>query len=123
MAATIYHEARGEMIPGQYAVAQVLLRRAGDPSKVCEEAFRPKQFSWANTKVKRVKTGWAMPVPRDAAAWHLALQISHVVLNMPIGDFTKGRATHYHTVEVKPVWRLAMKRTTRMGRHVFYREA
>lgn len=124
MALTIYHEARSEMIPGQYAVAQVLLRRAdNDERRVCAEAFRAKQFSWANTGVRRVQGGWKLAprhVPREAHAWQLAQRIAEVTL-AGAPDFTLGMADHYHAVTVRPSWRLSMTRTHRMGRHIFYR--
>lgn len=124
MALTIYHEARGEQIPGQYAVAQVLWRRAQEnPKEVCKEAFAPKQFSWANRGVKRTPKGWKLAtrhIPKDDYAWWIAQRVAQVTMN-GAPDFTRGMADHYHTVDVRPIWRLAMERTARIGRHVFYR--
>lgn len=124
MALTIYHEARGEQIPGQYAVAQVLMNRAkGDSKRVCPEAFRHRQFSWANSGVIKIRAGtWHMHhrhIPGDEYAWWKAQRIAQVVLSKKTGDFSRG-ATYYHTVDVRPSWRLAFKRTHRMGRHIFY---
>ena len=52
MTANIYHEARGESIKGQYAVAHVTMNRVHHeqfPDTVCEVVFQPKQFSWSHT--------------------------------------------------------------------------
>ena len=46
LALNIYHEARSEMIPGQYAVAQVTMNRAGEKSNVCKTVVAKHQFSW-----------------------------------------------------------------------------
>lgn len=124
LAINVYHEARGEMIPGQYAVAQVALYRAGgNENRVCAEVFKPRQFSWANSGVRRTKEGWVLSkrhVPRDAHAWWVAQRVAQVTL-AGAPDFTKGMANHYHATHVKPRWRLAMLRTHRIGRHIFYK--
>ena len=52
MTANIYHEARGESLKGQYAVAHVVMNRVHHeqfPNSVCEVVFQPKQFSWTHT--------------------------------------------------------------------------
>lgn len=127
MALVVYHEARSEMVPAQYAVAQVLLRRAeGEPRKVCAETFRHKQFSWANTGVRRVKGGWSLSArltPREIDAWKKALRIAQVTLNWKnVGDFSRG-ATHFYSLPARPYWRASMVRTHRLGAFIFLREA
>lgn len=123
LALTVYHEARGEAIPGQYAVAHVLWRRAEhDEKQVCPEAFKPKQFSWANRQVQRQGQVWKVSKrmePRDDIAWWKALRVSAMVMQ-GVGDFSQG-ANHYHALHVKPIWRLDMAHTITIGRHVFYR--
>ena len=119
LAANVYYEARSEMIPGQYAVALVTMNRAGDASRVCSEVFRRKQFSWTNRGVARAGQGWRIPKPRDEQAWELAVKIARYTLSGRMPDLTFG-ATHYHTIDVRPEWRVSMVRIKRMGRHVFY---
>ena len=51
LAMNIYHEARGERMEGQIAVAQVTLNRAAHeewPSTICDVVYQPKQFSWTH---------------------------------------------------------------------------
>ena len=121
----IFHEARGETIPGQYAVALVTLNRAKTEQQVCREVFKPKQFSWANRGVKRTAKGWVISKglqPRDAEAWKRAQIIARVVLQGRFFDLTHG-ATHYHAHHVRPVWRHKLEHTRDIGGHRFYRVA
>jgi N-acetylmuramoyl-L-alanine amidase len=123
LAINVYHEARSESVPGQYAVAQVTLKRAGgDRKKICREVFRPKQFSWTNKHVKKVKGGWKLDarlVPKDLDAWDKALRIARWQLAGRMPNLVK-KADHYHTTAVKPEWRLQMRRVKRIDDHIFY---
>lgn len=112
----IWHEARGEQVPGQYAVAQVTMNRAaGDQNNVCRVVYAPKQFSWTHQKVRHKS-----PVKVDPAAWERSKIIARVVLERRMQfDFSKG-ADHYHAVYVAPKWSKRMKRTTVIGNHRFY---
>jgi spore germination cell wall hydrolase CwlJ-like protein len=123
LALNVYMEARGETIPGQYAVALVTLNRAKSNKEVCREVFKPKQFSWANKGVKRTAKGWVISKalqPRDAEAWQKAQIIANVVLKGRFYDITYG-ATHYHAHWVSPIWRHSLQPTKRIGAHHFYR--
>ncbi|MDO8705381.1 MAG: cell wall hydrolase [Sulfuricaulis sp.] len=116
LAAVVYHEARGEPVHAQHAVAQVVLNRAGrDPERVCTEARRPWQFAWkpgheqARGHVKRPGgRAWLQAKVVAGSAWHVA-------------DFTAG-ATHFHAVYVRPMWAPRMVEVGRWGGHIFYRE-
>lgn len=125
LALNIYHEARSEMIPGQYAVAHVTMNRAGDQSNICKTVTAKKQFSWTNTMlVKKGRTFKLKPegIPKDEHAWQLAKHIARYSLEHPTTDMTLG-ATHYHTTKVKPTWRVSMTRVKQIGSHIFYRVA
>jgi spore germination cell wall hydrolase CwlJ-like protein len=124
LALNIYHEARSESLTGQHAVAQVTFNRAGrDPNRICEEVFKPKQFSWANpltsVKGKERQRRAQKFIPREDKAWMIAKQIAKLTVDGYIKDFTKG-AMFYHTTAVRPVWRKDFKLTTIIGRHKFY---
>lgn len=123
LALNVYHEARGETLPGQYAVAIVTFNRAKkQESKVCAQVFKPKQFSWTIGKVSKVKGGWKVAnsmKPRDAKAWLVALDVARHTLKGDLPDFTGG-ATHYHTKAVSPHWAKKAKPVTTIGQHVFY---
>ena len=123
LATNIYHEARGEPIMGQYAVALVTLNRAKkEPSRICDTVFKPKQFSWTNRFVKKVGTSWQLAErlrPVDADAWMKASKIAKVTLAGRMSDFTRG-ATFYHADTVNPKWNKSVKLTRSVGRHLFY---
>ncbi|WP_419584734.1 cell wall hydrolase, partial [Thiolapillus sp.] len=73
LAQNIYHEARGEPVAGQVAVAYVVLNRVARQIRgtdVCEVVWAPHQFSWTRH-----------PTPiRDGQAWRQAWQIATLVL-------------------------------------------
>jgi len=113
LARNIYHEARGESLEGQLAVAQVTLNRVQSPryhSSVCGVVYAHRQFSWTLDKHKRV---------RDAKAWRAALDISRAVLTKSI-DLSEFSATHFHTTAIKPYWTKTKTRVAVIGNHVFY---
>lgn len=124
MALNIYHEARSEPLTGQHAVAQVTFNRADrDPSKVCDEVFKPKQFSWANpltsVKGKERERRAQKFIPKEDKAWQMAKHVANLTVNGWVKDFTKG-ARFYHTKAVKPIWRHEFKLVAVIGQHKFY---
>lgn len=118
----IYHEARGEQVPGQYAVAQVNIRRAEqNDTSVCRETFKPSQFSWTS-KVRKTSAGWVIPAhlyPKDKDAWKKAMIIASISLKGKMMDFSKG-ADHYHAKTVAPKWSRQMQKVATIGQHIFY---
>lgn len=117
LAHNIFFESRGESVLGQYAVAQVTMRRAGwDARRVCDVVHKPHQFSWTSTQKRD-------PKQIDPDAYRAAKKIAGVVLSGRLRgwDFTHG-ATHYHAVHVRPYWSKVFKRTVQIGRHIFYKQ-
>lgn len=114
MLKNIYHEARGEGVEGMQAVALVTLNRAKQQDKtVCEVVYQRKQFSWTNTAKGRNK-----PITGDIDTVHAVA--SQAIAGVLI-DITSG-ATHYHTKQVKPVWRRAFDEVVVINNHIFYRK-
>ena len=122
LALNIYHEARGESLDGQVAVAQVVMNRVGDPGfpgQVCEVVRqggeRPMdrcQFSW-----------WCDgrgDLPDDLAAWTGSKDLARRILAGSVEDPTGG-ALWYHAVHVSPDWEMDIIRQAKIGRHIFYR--
>lgn len=118
----IYHEARGENVYGQFAVAEVILNRVdlpNYPDTVCgvvhQNAGRRNacQFSYACNGRSR-----SMGEPE---ARRLAGAIAQVMLSGAPRDLTDG-ATHFHTTGVRPMWSRSFLRTAQFGSHLFYRE-
>ncbi len=122
MALNIYHEARGEMIPGQYGVANVTMNRAKSPENVCRTVTARHQFSWTTKLVTRRGGKFVLKpagYPRDEVAWERAQRIAAYAMANRHIDFTQG-ATFYHATSVAPAWP-AVTRTKRMGAHIFYK--
>lgn len=110
LAINIYHEARGEPLEGQYAVALVTLNRAEhNLTNVCKVINKKAQFSWT---LKR-------PFIHNPKAFELALTVARRAVSMQ--DFTNG-ATHYHSVKITPYWQNSMHFVGRWGNHLFYRK-
>jgi len=118
----IYHEARGETVTGQFAVAEVILNRvdlSSYPDSVCgvvhQNAHRANacQFSYACNGHSRAMS--------EAGARALAARIAQVMLSGAPRELTDG-ATHFHTTAVRPVWSRQFAQTAQIGTHLFYRE-
>jgi hypothetical protein len=121
LAEAIYFEARGESLDGQFAVAEVIINRAENrryPDSVCgvvlQGAERDSgcQFSYqCDGKPERI---------RDRAAYARAGKIARLMLEGRPRTLV-ANATHFHTVDVRPVWAKRLVKVGRIGRHVFYR--
>lgn len=113
LARNIYHEARGEPLEGQIAVAQVTINRVKDSrfgNTVCSVVYAPRQFSWTLDRKARV---------RDLKAWEHSLQIARAVLTQstPIANFS---ALYFHTKQVRPRWKHGKRVVAVIGNHIFY---
>lgn len=111
LAMNIYHEARGEPLAGQVAVAAVTVNRSRDkrfPNGICEVVYQRDQFSWV---------GKGLPV-NDLAAMANSYTIAAMYLQGLHPDPTKG-ALFFHSTRVNPGWEY--KRATRIGTHKFYK--
>lgn len=117
----LYHEARGETLIGQLAVAEVILNRVDSPrypDSVCGVVSQGEtnapfcQFSY---RCDGRSDGMAPGALRD-----LMGKIAWVMLRGKPRILT-GKATHYHTDAVNPRWAARLVRTARIGDHIFYR--
>lgn len=114
LARNIYHEARGESINGQIAVAAVTVNRLltrGFPTSICQVVYQPNQFSW----VKLLKNH----TPKDKARYELAHSIASSYVKGQLKDPTKG-SLFYHAHYVLPKWAKKVTKTVTIGNHVFY---
>ena len=126
LALNIYHEARGEPVAGQHAVAHVTLNRADTNDRVCHEVFRHRQFSWTNG-VRKTSAGWQIPPhlipkqkkPVDALSWLTSKEVAQKALEGKSRDVTGG-ARFYHANYVKPRWSRGVKPSVKVGNHIFY---
>lgn len=127
LALNIYHEARGEPLEGQLAVAFVTHNRAMDRSgefrrhntycDVVKQGYKPGKmschFSWyCDGKSDKAK---------DLNSWRrIKVLAKQFIMNYhTMNDPTKG-AMHYHTVDVKPWWTNKMSGSILIGDHYFW---
>ncbi len=119
LALNIYHEAGAESLTGKQAVAAVTINRVKSdafPQSVCgvvkQRNKKSCQFSWWCQKPKSP--------PKDSDAWQDSLEIARKTLDGLHQDPTQG-ALYFHATRVKPDWSHTYKRTTRIGKHIFYK--
>lgn len=112
LALNVYHEARGEPLVGQFAVAHVTLERAAQMRRsICRTVFAPGQFSWTAENHGRA----------HGLAWQRALHVAKTAwLHDAIGLAPPMRADHYHTKAVAPMWASRFERVGTIGAHHFY---
>ncbi|PXV60835.1 Cell Wall Hydrolase [Dyella jiangningensis] len=118
LATTVYLEARSESTIGQYAVAEVAMRRRdrgtwGD--SVCEVVTSPRQFALTTTASNFEVT--------DLNSWTKAWKIAGDSISnwsLPQGERTVyvPRADAFATLAVTPQW--SNKRVKTIGEHAFY---
>ena len=108
LARAIYHESRGEIRAGQYAVAKTVVNRARDnrfPKTICGVVYQPGQF----TGIRQLRVV-------DKAAYARATDIAYEVLNMQGNHNFK--ALYFHTKYVSPNWK--KRPLAKIGNHIFY---
>lgn len=113
LAENIYHEARGEGLQGQIAVAQVTMNRVKSgrfQNTVCKAVYAPSQFSWTLNKTRAKK---------DSKAWQASLAVARAVLSQSVRlpDF---QALYFHTRQVRPSWANRLTVVAVINNHIFY---
>ncbi len=118
----IYFEARGEVVNGQIAVAQVVLNRVFSgfyPSTVCGVVYQNShrrlacQFTFACDGIPDRVT--------EPEAWERAKTIARDTLDGKLWLSQVGKSTHYHAYWVRPSWVREMMKLHKLGVHTFYR--
>lgn len=121
LAMAVYYEARSEPLPGQYAVAEVIVnRRDSDrfPDTVCsvvKQDLGPKehdcQFSFYCDGLPEN--------PKEEIPYLYAQIIAHEILRDEYDSSYAGGALFYHTRDVSPSWSKNMTVTNELGDHIF----
>jgi spore germination cell wall hydrolase CwlJ-like protein len=129
LALNIYHEARGQSELGQHAVAYVTLNRVKNdryPEEICAVVKQSKRDKDGNPIRNKCQFSWFCDGrgdhPKNTEAYEKAKAIARAVINTYGYSFdpTLG-ATMYHADSVKPYWRKAFTKTTKIENHIFYR--
>jgi spore germination cell wall hydrolase CwlJ-like protein len=126
LAQAIYHEARGESVDGQMAVANVIINRAFSkkyPTTICGVVFQNAdkgkykcQFTFACDGRSDMGT--------ERSAWNRSVKMAETAF----AEFQQGErpgvipngALYYHTTAVAPKWSHTFRRVAAIGSHVFY---
>lgn len=120
LAANIYHEARGEGIEGQIAVANTTVNRTNIkrfPSSVCGVVHQKNQFSWVADKPYI-----DLNDPLEMKAYQKALYLALDVMNGKVEDITKGADHYYNPHKVSPKWAEKITEIAMIGNHRFMKE-
>ena len=113
LAGAVYFESRGESLPGQLAVAHVVINRAQSgrfPTSLCGVVYQKSQFSFVR--------GARMPAIRQGAQWDNAVAIAQIALDGSWKNHAPG-ALFFHARYVSPGWRKT--RIAQIDNHIFYR--
>jgi spore germination cell wall hydrolase CwlJ-like protein len=117
MAKNIYHEARGEPIEGQLAVAIVTLNRVNHkdfPNDICSVVYQRTssvcQFSWVCDKSLSI---------RDLTKFVQSVEIARIAIEGRESIDQISKALYYHADYVNPRWNHKTK-VAKIGRHIFY---
>ena len=116
IAVAVYHEARGETLEGQLAVARVIMNRAASgryPASWCGVVKQPAQFSF-------VRNGRMPSVDEGSTAWQNALGVTRLAVNNAIPSLSND-VLWYHANYVAPSWGRRLTRVSQIGAHIFYR--
>lgn len=119
----VYHEARGEPIDGQYAVAEVTMNRVASkhyPNTVCEVVYQANfdvirkrdvsAFSWTELN---------LTAPVNRKIWNRAWRIAEEVFDNRAQPRVEG-ALFYHAKYIRPRWSRKKRHIAKIGRHIFY---
>ena len=128
LAMAIYHEARGESREGQEAVGRVILNRVDSkyhPGTVCGVVYKNAhmknacQFSFACDGIS--------DKPKESGAWKRSRDLASKLLDCDKACRAEKRkgggidsSTHYHATYVSPSWSRKLKKTGKVGNHIFY---
>lgn len=124
LALNVYHEARGEPLAGQYAVAEVTMNRVASgrfPGTVCGAVY---QKEWDYLRKRYVGAfSWTEfdKLPRPSGQqWARAWRVAETVYSGGYTPRLKG-ALYYHALYARPSWSGEKRRVAAIGNHVFYR--
>lgn len=131
MVCAIYHEARGETIEGQIAVALVILNRVESPkypNTVCAVVWQ-KGYSSTNNRYYGQFSFTTDDMPDDMTSTQAILDaesasiMANVIYGMNEGQSYLGidrDVLWYHTIYVNPDWSEKMTLRQSIGVHEFY---
>jgi len=121
LAENMYHESKGEGSIGWLAVGMVTMNRVESkryPNTICKVVYQNNgkvwQFSWAGTKKKLTKPKKVLYNKIYELAVLIYLYDEHLY------DVTDD-AIYFHADYVNPYWSKKVKKTVKIGSHIFYK--
>ena len=121
LAEAVYYEARSEGLPGQKAVAEVVLNRVENkhfPNSICGVVYQGAERV-SGCQFSFTCDGSTANLPRGKS-WTRAQAIADHMIVGASAPVT-WRSTHYHTTNVAPAWSHTLRKTRQFETHVFYR--
>lgn len=118
IAVAVYHEARGESLEGQLAVARVIMNRAASgkyPPSWCATVKQPWQFSFVNPR-----SGQFPYTDTNSDSWRKAVAITKLATSEVV-PILSNDVLWYHADYVAPSWGRRLSRVDKIGTHIFYR--
>lgn len=113
VAHAVYHEARGEPLEGQLAVAYVVMNRTsnGYPSNACTVVYQPNQF----TDIAKTKPN------KRSLVWRKAVDVAELAYWKEAPDPTNGSRFFYAPKKIKtPQWAMNKTNPVVIGAHKFF---
>lgn len=124
LAEAVFFEGRSESVKGQYAIAYTIINRRDSgkyPDNVKGVVDQKRrgicQFSYMCQISAKDRLA---AIENDDQSWQTALDVAYNTYTKKATDPTRG-ADHYHTKQVKPVWRHQLQPALALGNHIFYR--
>lgn len=126
LAQAIYHEARGETLEGQLAVANVIVNRARSgkfPSTLCGVIYQNADKGRYRCQFTFACDG-RTDTPRERRAWLRSAELAkEVYAEFATGESVgalPGSALYYHTTAVRPSWASTYSAVATIDSHIFY---
>ena len=131
LAQNIYHEARGETIAGQVAVAWVTLNRMEAdkfPNTLCGVVKQARTDSKGNPLRNQCQFSWYCDGKSDRIRNQREWEDVQLITNVVLIDWARAsrspvaNATFYHADYVEPYWASEFTEIAQVDNHIFYVE-
>lgn len=128
LAKNIYYEARGQVMPGQIAVALVTFNRVKAkrfPDSICKVVWQKRKSKKTGKMVAQFS--WTLDGnsnnPPNSDTWKETYSLAETMLDeRSLDNFSDptGGAQFYHNTQVDPYWNDSMSKVATIGEHIFY---
>lgn len=129
LALNIYHEARGETIAGQVAVAWVTLNRMESqqfPNTICGVVYQARTDHKGNPLRHQCQFSWYCDGRSDRIRNQREWEDVQLIADVVLLDWSRAKespvanATFYHADYVEPYWASSFTEVAVVDNHIFY---